>query len=72
MSQAVTLLTAYRMTLLDVGLDIRDLCFQGGKTPAHSLFVLVPEAFRGQPLFDDTPEIVEMMEYYEGLQATPF
>ena len=40
----------------------------GGKTPAHAIAVLVPEAFRDQPAYDDTPEIVDMLEYYAGMQ----
>ena len=39
-----------------------------GKTPAHAIAVLVPEAFRNQPVYDPYPEIVDMLEYYEGLQ----
>jgi len=41
---------------------------RSGKTPAHSLSVLVPEAFRDQPEYDKYPEIVDMYEYYAGLQ----
>jgi len=39
-----------------------------GKTPAHSLSMLVPEAYRNQPAYDNYPEIVDMYEYYAGLQ----
>ena len=28
----------------------------------------MPEAFRNQPVYDPYPEIVDMLEYYEGLQ----
>lgn len=39
-----------------------------GKTPAFALSMLVPEAYRSQPAYDAHPEIVDMYEYYAGLQ----
>jgi len=39
-----------------------------GKTPAQSLSILVPEAYRDQPAYDPHPEIVDMYEYYAGMQ----
>jgi len=38
------------------------------KTPAAALSSLVPEAYRDQPYYDDHPEIVDMYEYYAGMQ----
>ena len=32
-----------------------------GKTPAQSLSILVPEAYRDQPAYDAHPEIVNMV-----------
>jgi len=39
-----------------------------GKTPAQSMSMLVPEAYRDQPAYDAHPEIVDMFEYYAGMQ----
>merc|ERR1719331_1098993 len=41
---------------------------RAGKTPARSISMLVPEAYRDQPAYDKHPEIVDMYEYYAGLQ----
>merc|ERR1719460_2189448 len=41
---------------------------RAGKTPAHSMSMHVPEAYRDQPDYNDHPEIVDMYEYYAGLQ----
>jgi glutamate synthase (ferredoxin) len=41
---------------------------RGGKTPAQGMSMLVPEAYRDQPAYDEHPEIVDMYEYYAGLQ----
>ncbi|KAL3932174.1 MAG: hypothetical protein SGPRY_000812 [Prymnesium sp.] len=41
---------------------------RSGKTPAHSLSMLVPEAYRDQPDYEESPEITAMYEYYAGLQ----
>ncbi len=41
---------------------------RNGKTPAFALSMLVPEAYRDQPNYDEAPEVVAMYEYYAGLQ----
>ena len=40
------------------------------KTAAQSLSILVPEAYRDQPAYNDHPEIVDMFEYYAGMQVS--
>jgi len=39
-----------------------------GKEPAFALSSLVPEAYRDQPNYNESPEVVDMYEYYAGLQ----
>ena len=41
---------------------------RNGKTPAHSLSMLVPEAYRDQPDYDHLPQVTDMFEYYAGQQ----
>ena len=41
---------------------------RGGKSPAQSISILVPEAYKDQPSYDDHQDIVDMFEYYGGLQ----
>ena len=36
--------------------------------PAMAIGTLVPEAYRDQPDYDEHPEVVEMLEYYAGIQ----
>ena len=41
---------------------------RGGKTPAQTISILVPEAYKDQPLYDAHPDITDMFDYYAGLQ----
>ena len=41
---------------------------RSGHSAAHSLSVLVPEAYKGQPAYETQPEIVDMYDYYAGMQ----
>ena len=41
---------------------------RGGKTPAQTISMLVPEAYKDQPAYDAHPDITAMFEYYGGLQ----
>ena len=37
-------------------------------TPAQTISILVPEAYKDQPLYDAHPDITDMFDYYAGLQ----
>ncbi|MEO0646953.1 MAG: glutamate synthase large subunit, partial [Cyanobacteria bacterium J06650_10] len=45
-----------------------ELLVRTGRSPAHALTMLVPEAYQNQPELADYPEIIDYYEYYSSIQ----
>nr|YP_009297982.1 ferredoxin-dependent glutamate synthase [Plocamium cartilagineum]AOM67920.1 ferredoxin-dependent glutamate synthase [Plocamium cartilagineum] len=48
--------------------SVFELLVQSGKSPQEALMILIPEAYKNQPLLNQFPEIIDFYEYYSGLQ----
>nr|QCI04154.1 glutamate synthase [Anotrichium furcellatum] len=47
---------------------VLELLVHSGKSPQESLMILIPEAYKNQPLLNSYPEIFDFYEFYSHLQ----
>ena len=48
--------------------SVLELLVQSGKDPEEAFMILIPEAYKNQPLLDPYPEIIDFYNYYSHLQ----
>ena len=48
--------------------NVMELLVRTGRSPAQSLMIMVPEAYKNQPELTQYPEIVDFYEYYSSIQ----
>nr|YP_009394079.1 glutamate synthase [Rhodomela confervoides]ARW62641.1 glutamate synthase [Rhodomela confervoides] len=48
--------------------SVLELLVQSGKDPEEAFMILIPEAYKNQPLLDSYPEIIDFYNYYSHLQ----
>ena len=48
--------------------NVMELLVRSGRSPAHALTMMVPEAYHNQPELAKYPEIVDYYEYYSSIQ----
>ncbi|WP_275574939.1 glutamate synthase central domain-containing protein [Neosynechococcus sphagnicola] len=48
--------------------NVMELLVRSGRSPQESMMIMVPEAYQNQPDLAQHPEIVDLYEYYSGIQ----
>ncbi|WP_309738380.1 glutamate synthase central domain-containing protein, partial [Chamaesiphon sp. OTE_20_metabat_361] len=48
--------------------NVLELIVQSGRSPIEGLMIMVPEAYKNQPVLENYPEITDFYEYYSGFQ----
>ena len=48
--------------------NVMELLVRSGRSPAHALTMMVPEAYHNQPELAKYPEIIDYYEYYSSIQ----